>query len=71
MLHPVSTEMDFKITLSAFKSLSRLCPQSIVSLENIDSRTACTSLIVVVTFFKSASVTPLNLKNSKVEKTLK
>ena len=67
---PYSVELSMKkdlltsrpaLTFSALRSLSRLCPKSIVLSVNRLSKTACTSLIEVVTSSRSSSVIPLNL----------
>ena len=55
--------VPWKLTFVALRSLSKLCPTSIVSLWIILNNTACTSWIVVVTPWSDSSVTPLNLKN--------
>ena len=54
------------LTFVALRSLSKLCPTSIVSLWIILNSTACTSWIVVVTPRNESSVTPLNLKQKRM-----
>lgn len=54
-------EEEFSVfTRKARKSLSKLCPIKMVLSENLLSKTACTSRMVVLTFSKSSSVIPLN-----------
>lgn len=49
-------------TFRASRSLSRLCPMRMVSALNMLSSTAWTSRRLMVTFSKSSSVTPENLR---------
>ena len=62
--------VPWKLTFVALRSLSKLCPTSIVSLWIILNNTACTSWIVVVTPCSDSSVTPLNLKKKMLCLTL-
>ncbi len=56
------TALVFRCTLSANRSLSRLCPIRMDSALNMLSSTACTSLRVMVVFSRSSCVTPENLE---------
>ena len=53
---------QYLFTFSAFKSLSKLWPIRIVSLENFDKSTAWTSRSFVLTPNSCSLVIPLNLK---------
>lgn len=53
---------DMRITFSANKSLSKLCPINMVSALNMFNRTAWTSRRVILVFSRSSSVTPENLQ---------
>ena len=56
------------LTFNALRSLSKLCPISMVLGSNRLDRISCISSIVVSTSCKSSFVTPLNLKSNDQEK---
>ena len=61
-----NNEKRKKLTRSAFKSLSKLCPTKMVSAEKRLENSFCTSVRFVVTFLMSFSSTPLHLYNYKI-----